>query len=316
MLRDHRWVAKATAQKVLSYPSLLPIYHKLQQFSGRLKNFHPADRVQYAAKLATDIGLERVKDADIVEIGTGWVPVVPMVLHLMGAKSIQSFDLNKHLQDNLTIECLKKLNECFGELAKRCAADMDTSLEWWKKWMTLRATCDHFGYNAIFKRMNFTYHAPVDFTESPIHSESVDIVYSNLVLEHVTPDALVDILDESHRILRPGGVAWHNIDFTDHYAATHKGMTHVNFLRYSDKFWNKVGQNDILYQNRLRRSDYLKAFTKAGFEIENIHDHWSPVNLHGVPLAPRFKFSEKGDISCTSSRIVLKKCLNKVIDII
>src|SRR4029077_3572224 len=235
MIREHRWIAKALAQKSISRLGLLPLYHRAQQIRGRLRGFHPDLRIEYAGKLAADIGLERLLNATVVEIGTGWVPVVPIALNLLGARLVHSFDLTRHLLENLTLRTLGLFPECLAELARRSGAPCEE----------LRNRLTRIGMPHSFQRLceaiGFVYHAPLDFTHSALAAESVDVVFSNLVLEHVTPAALVGILRESRRILRPGGVCWHNIDFTDHYAATLVGLSHTNFLRYSDWFWNAVG---------------------------------------------------------------------------
>ena len=301
-LACHRWIAKAVIQKTASKLRLLPMYHRAQQFAGRLKNFHPRTRIEYPGKLAADIGLERLQGATAVEIGTGWVPVMPIALKLLGVSTVYSFDLTRHLQKMITIRTLAKFDEVLAELARRSGASLavlQSQFELLK---------DSPTFDELARRMDFHYHAPMDFTQFPIRTKSVDIIYSNLVLEHVTPDALRKILKRSRDILKPGGVCWHNVDYTDHYAATHPGMSPANFLRYSEGFWNAVGQNDILYQNRLRRSDYTKAFVAAGFEIVHSIDHVLEDEklIEKIPLAPEFSRRPTTDILSTSSRFVLK----------
>src|SRR5690348_15254121 len=118
-MNAHMWIPKAIAQKAISGLGMLPLYHRAQQIGGRLKDFHPATRVEYAGKLAKDVGLERLAGAKVVEIGTGWVPVVPIGLYLLGVQSIDTFDLSKHLQPKLTMSALGKMRDCLLDLATR-----------------------------------------------------------------------------------------------------------------------------------------------------------------------------------------------------
>jgi len=298
-LTDHRWVGKALAQKTISALHLLPLYHQGQQWAGRLRNFHPNARIEYAGKLASEVGLVRLAGARVAEIGTGWVPVIPMGLHLLGVASIESFDLSRHLRPGLTLRAASLLAECIPDLARRAGADPGT----------LRARAAALAaaptLEALLEAMKFTYHAPADFSQSRIAPQSIDIVYSNLVLEHVTPSALRGILRESRRVLRPDGRCWHTVDYTDHYSHTLRGLSPLNFMRYGRRFWDALGQNDILYQNRLRRSDYVRAFEESGFEIESVRDFALP------PAAARevhadFAHYSTGDLRCGSSRFVLK----------
>jgi len=109
-LACHRWIAKAVIQKTASKLRLLPMYHCAQQLAGRLKNFHPRTRIEYPGKLAADIGLERLQGATAVEIGTGWVPVMPIALKLLGVRTVYSFDLTRHLQKMITMRALAKFD--------------------------------------------------------------------------------------------------------------------------------------------------------------------------------------------------------------
>jgi hypothetical protein len=194
------------------------MYHCAQQLAGRLKNFHPSTRIEYPGKLAADIGLERLQGATAVEIGTGWVPVMPIALKLLGVSTLYSFDLTRHLQKMITMRSLAKFDEVLAELARRSGASLAVLQS---QFAQLK---DAPTFDNLARRMDFHYHAPMDFTQFPIRAKSVDLIYSNLVLEHVAPDALRKILKRSRDILKPGGVCWHNVDYTDHYAATHPGM--------------------------------------------------------------------------------------------
>lgn len=298
-ISDHRWVAKALSQKAISKLGLLPLYHVGQKIGGRLKDFSPTSRMEYAGKLAKDVGLHRVRDAAVVEIGTGWVPVVPTGLWLLGAQAVHSFDLSKHLQMDLVASMAKQLMGCVPDLASRSGADIEAIYD---RLDTLRLGDP----KALLDQIGFQYRAPFDFSHSEIATASVDIVYSNLVLEHVTPDALREILRESRRILKPGGVAWHNVDFTDHYSHTHRGLSHVNFLRYGRTFWRYFGQNDILYLNRMRRADYARAFTDAGFEVEARHDHTLPCP-DDFPVHKDYAGYDRDELTCSASRFVLRR---------
>lgn len=303
VIREHRWIAKALAQKSIAKLRLLSLYHRAQLAGGRLKDFHPRARSEYAGKLAADIGRDRLRDATIVEVGTGWVPVVPMGLYLLGARAVLSFDLSRHLLPGLALRAARLLPECFEDLAGRSGATPDE--------LRLRyaALASSKSWDELAERIGFRYHAPADVTQARIPPASVDIVYSNLVLEHVTARALDAILSHSMRILRKGGVCWHNIDYTDHYSHTHRGLSAINFLRYGEVLWRTIGQNDIVYLNRLRRSEFLAAFARAGFEVESIRDHYLDDSELLAPhlLSGRFADSSSEDLRCASSRVVLRK---------
>lgn len=45
----------------------------------------------------------------------------------------------------------------------------------------------------------------------PFADDAFDVVFSQQVLEHVRPDVLHDYYREEHRVLRPGGYAYHQV---------------------------------------------------------------------------------------------------------
>ena len=85
------------------------------------------------------------------------------------------------------------------------------------------------------------------------------------VLEHVAPQALEGILREARRILKPGGAALHFIDPGDHFAHSDRTISAINFLRYSERDWQRVAGNEFAYCNRLRASDFLSMAARVGF---------------------------------------------------
>jgi len=53
----------------------------------------------------------------------------------------------------------------------------------------------------------------------------------------------------------------------DYFQHQDKSITGINFLRYSEKEWDKIAGNQFAYCNRLRASDYLVLFREAGFDV-------------------------------------------------
>lgn len=304
-MQSYSWVPKALAQKSISKLGLLRLYHFAQRRGGRLTAFHPRARAEYAAKLAADVAPHRsVAGATLLEIGTGWVPVVPLLLHLMGARRIITIDLNPHLQAALTMRTVRQLADCFDDIHRRCGADVAAMHARLLRLQSAK-TIDE-----LFVLAGIEYQAPGNASATDLPAGSVDIVYSNLVLEHVTPAALEAIHAETARILALGGVAWHNVDYSDHYAATRAGLSLVNMLRYSDRFWATVGNNDILYQNRLRRCHHVDLFERAGLhQVDRVDHADSGITadiLAGLPLQPRFRGLPIDELATTASRFVLR----------
>lgn len=299
------WVSKAIPQKILSALGLFRLYHLVQRLRGRLKAFHPSARSEYAAKLASDTAAFRpLAGASMLEIGTGWVPVVPLLLHLMGAGRILTIDLNRHLQAGLTLRAVPLLADCFEDIHRRCGADVAAMQHRLQRLLAAKTV------DELFALANIEYRAPGNAAETDLPAGSIDIVYSNLVLEHVTPSALAAITAEARRILAPGGVCWHNVDHGDHYAATRPGMSIINFLTYSQRTWDWLGQNDILWQNRWRSIEYRHLFERHGFEVAHQVKHEDPSVREdlagGLPLHRDWLHFGAAELAVVSTRFVLR----------
>ncbi len=87
-------------------------------------------------------------------------------------------------------------------------------------------------------------------------------------------------------------------------------MSPINFLRYSERLWQAVGQNEILYQNRMRRLHYARLFQETGFRVLHRVDHHSKEAAAaldaGLPLHPDFASLPREELEISSSRFVLR----------
>ncbi len=117
----------------------------------------------------------------------------------------------------------------------------------------------------------------------PLPDESVDIVWSKSVLEHVRePETVVG---EVARVLRPGGISCHIIDLRDHLTlGTDKDW--LRFLRYRPALWNLMMSNRSSWCNRLPARAWERVFTDAGLsaracekERHSLHPAFDPQRL-------------------------------------
>tara|TARA_B110000196_G_C20827351_1_gene512081 strand:- start:185 stop:694 length:510 start_codon:yes stop_codon:yes gene_type:complete len=98
-----------------------------------------------------------------------------------------------------------------------------------------------------------------------IESNTVDIIFSEAVLEHVRKDNFLETLKELNRILKRDGFSSHNVDLKDHLDYS------LNNLRFSEKIWESdFMMNSGFYTNRLQYKDIIELFQEANFKIETI----------------------------------------------
>jgi hypothetical protein len=131
-------------------------------------------------------------------------------------------------------------------------------------------------------------------------SDSVDLVFSQAVLEHVPLAEFAATARELHRIQRAGGFGSHRVDFKDHLQGS------LNSLRFSQALWEQpwFAKRSGFYTNRLRFSAVTAALANAGFSVTVAEQNrWtSPPLKHGV-LAPEFRALSEDDL-CTSGAVL------------
>lgn len=97
---------------------------------------------------------------------------------------------------------------------------------------------------------------------SHIETGSVDLIFSQAVLEHVRKYEFAETMKECRRVLSPNGVVSHQVDLRDHLGGG------LNNLRFNEKIWESVFfVKSGFYTNRIRYSEMLKFFKDADFAV-------------------------------------------------
>lgn len=130
---------------------------------------------------------------------------------------------------------------------------------------------------------------------------SVDVCWSNAVLEHVRLDEVEETLGELGRIVR--GRMSHQIDLRDHLADS------LNNLRFSRRIWeSRLIAASGYYTNRLRASDWVRLFEASGFHVlREDRETWSKPPLSREALDPEFRAASESDLLTSSIRIIAQR---------
>lgn len=257
------WKAKAHALAVLSrIPFGRRLYHGLQRV-GRTNRLDIRRELARAFELAELVHASggRLAGTTFLEIGTGWRPIVPFVLALAGAKQVITLDVNPWLTATYAREAWRALTDHLEEIADVCAADpQDVQHRFEQVSPTARQIQE------LLTPVGIDYRCPTDARRTGLPDNSVDVVVSSNVLEHIPRGIQRDIQSESMRVLRPGGLTVHRFNPQDHFSTVDESITHANFLKFSSRQWYWYGGSGLAYQNRLRSRDYRELFESAGFE--------------------------------------------------
>jgi SAM-dependent methyltransferase len=304
------WRVKGVIQAALSVaPGGRMINDCLQRTMGALRDFEHSvdckvtgDWLVFASYLQ-ELGLS-ASGTDFLEIGTGWYLTLPVCFYLAGARSCRTFDLHRHMNWGMTARMLRRLEVHLPAIAAASGKDAATVAA------TYQQLLNCHNLDELLAQMNTTYSAPADARHTGLPERSVDIAFSNSVLEHVPPDVIADLMREIKRVLRPGGFGMHGANCGDHYAYFDKNITMLNYLKYSHDEW-KFWDNDLLYQNRLRPRDFVRLAEDAGLKTVFVRAQPAPELMKRLPefkLSPEFLAYPPEELCATSVGLVSQAC--------
>ena len=227
--------------------------HNDEKTEGRI-----LDLIKSITKINERIPLEGTA---VVEIGTGWMPICSVLFYLMGVSVCHTYDHLPHVRYELVIMLIRSIESQLDEISKITSIPLNVLENRISK--LKKTTC----LEDFFSRANIIYHAPGKGTNTGLKNESIDIVYSHAVLEHVPEKVIYDLTIECKRILKKSGIAYHLIGLHDHYVSIDKKISKVNFLKYPEFLWAFFVKNKISYHNRLREKQFLDIFKECDGKI-------------------------------------------------
>jgi SAM-dependent methyltransferase len=280
----------------------------LQRTLGNLRNFEAnvdakvvGDWAVFLAHM-NELGIDP-QHLDYVEVGTGWYPTLPLCFSLAGARSCRTFDVAGHLKKSLLFRMLRRLHHHLPLIAQVSKRSPDQVKKLYSALLGCRTV------KQLLCMANIEYIAPADAADTKLPDSSVNVVYSNSVLEHVPTETIVRIMQESMRILKPGGLAIHSANCGDHYAYCDRAITAINYLRFTEQQWRKWN-NSLLYQNRLRPQDFLDTAKNAGLQLVLVK--YRPREdlieaLRDLPIAAEFTRYPPDQLATTSIDFVARR---------
>lgn len=231
-----------------------------------------------------------LKGKEIVELGTGWIPILPYYFYYLGrAKKIQTYDINEHI----SVEKVIEFNAYF------------------EKEFNIETQTDSSKKIPIPKQI--TYYPNTNFITEKIEPNSVDVFFSRYVLPHVLEPTLTEIIKKAHAILKKNGLMIHFLSMSDLRSHGDSSLSMWDFLQYSEEEWKKISTRFDPH-NRWRLPRYLELFESIGFETTflNIgstlkkenkqYEMFTELNIHN-----EFKNYSFEDLTAGDIIIILKK---------
>lgn len=262
-----KWRLKAIVQKIISWlPASQKINFLFQKYvtkGVRLDDTYFGDKLGHAIDHLEYFQKHRNGDSfEVLELGSGWYPVVPISLFLAGADNMTSMDISPLMN----AESIKLTIGQFIERRKagKLGALIPYILE--ERWVDLEQIhSQNLGKEELLQALGLELLVK-DARQTGFDNHQFDLICSNNTFEHIYPEILQDILKEFQRVLKPKGMMSHFIDMSDHFAHMDGSITIYNFLKYSKEQWKRI-DNTVQPQNRWRLKDYLDLYTDLGISV-------------------------------------------------
>ena len=192
-----------------------------------------------------------VEGQEVLEIGPGKSLGLCLIFLAAGARRVFAFDRFRHLfWDDLDRAHLAHVLDRI-------------SREGWPGAAAARRAVRQIRRGEATFDPDLLVYGHADGAGLPLDGASVDLSYSNAVLEHVHRPA--EVVRELARVTRRGGSTIHEIDFRDHFVEVNR----LRMLAFTEAEWQLRARLRPGYTNRLRLSDFVSLFADAGFSLLN-----------------------------------------------
>ena len=139
-----------------------------------------------------------------------------------------------------------------------------------------------------------------------IPDQCIDFTWSQAVLEHIRLHEFDQSMQELYRILKQNGVSSHRIDLKDHLAYG------LNNLRFSERIWeSEMMAKSGFYTNRIRFSDMIQRFERAGFNVEILNiDRWQKLPVPKEKMSRAFSELPEEELLISGFDVTLRKVVS------
>jgi hypothetical protein len=234
------------------------------------------------------------REFSVFELGTGWYPIIPIGMYLCGASRIWTLDIRPFLTTQRVHISLQRFCESAEQRSLACMLPWvdEARLRCIKE---LEQQADGLPLEEMLKEMEI-YRMVGDARKVKLPPNSIDLFFSNSVLQHIREDILEGIFTEFRRLAAGRAVMSHYIYLGDPFFGFDPTITIFNFLRFSGPVW-KLIDNPLKPHSRLLVPDYRRIHGDTGWGIqaeENISE--SLEELRKVPLAKDFQGYSEQDL--------------------
>lgn len=271
--------------------------------------------------IRTQLHRAKMLDGVVVELGPGDSLGIGLAALLSGARRYIAVDVVRHADITRNLEVFTELVGLFAGRAPIPTSDEFPAVkpdldvygfpgtmldpEWMERNLaperiaaiaaTLRGERRDSGDNPLVSYVDPSGAA------SLITADSVDMVFSQAVLEHV--DDLAGAYGACHAWLKPGGLMSHDIDFKSHGVSREWNGHWV----YPDQVWWLLRGHRPYLLNREPWAIHLALMAAAGFEVLSVDRVQRPSRLRQDQLAKRFRGIAEDDMTTAGAFVIARK---------
>src|SRR5438093_905337 len=245
-----RWIWKVAAFKGFGWtPGGEAIYHFIQRNITRSMAVSASGnvlpKIHVGMKYLDFIErVLRIKDFSAirhVDIGTGWMPTIPLLFYSVGFERQVLCDIRYHLQPEIVSDVISTFRQVVSQ---------DTNLE---------ARCRHLPplmdsgdkLESYLARIGIRYIAPYAYDDL-LKEKGFKIITCTDVLLHLNKDQLRSLFKAvASALKKDGGIFIAPIPLYDVYSIFDRSLSPYNKWRYSDFVWEKLVNSELMSFNRL-----------------------------------------------------------------
>jgi len=262
---------------------------------------HYIDTAKHFLKLCNKYNIIQVDDR-ILEVGTGWVHWLATILRLFYNAKITLFDI----WDNRQFTAYKRYCEQLHRVIHK-EFRMGSALREAVNRLLNRILATNT-FDELYRILGFQYVVDPSGTLKQFGNDSFVVIVSSNVLEHIERDILPEFIQDTYRVLKPGGYSIHQIDMSDHLNGYDRSVSRKNYYRYSEEVWMRWFENKVQYFNRIQRPEWRDLFSKAGFELVAEDSEFGDIG--DINIDRCYVYLSKQDRECMLLRAIYRKPLH------
>lgn len=277
-----KWALKIVVKMVLSRA---PVGYSLWRRLGAFKHGHMHSAHYAINVIETHInrmgGVDKILGATCLELGPGDSLASALIARAYGAEKVYMVDAGSFIDRKMAV--YHHLAELLRAAGLKCPDIAD---------------CQNV--DQMLVKLNASYLTQGLSSLKSIETSSIDLIWSQAVLEHVRLSEVDQTFLELRRIIRPSGCMSHRIDYKDHLDAS------LNNLRFSEKLWEtEFMAKSGFYTNRIRQSEMLNIIERSGFKTEIINvDKWRTLPIERKRMNNKFSSLHEEDLIISGSDLL------------